>query len=173
MAKSLIAEFETHAPLADAGVKIDFMFAFPDFDESTGEPTNDALTKNGVKALGITRKLPPKDRAKGLGDAEVCLDGYWWDNNDEDDRRALLDHELHHIAVTAKRDDLGRPILKMRKHDVEIGWFHVVAQRHGSTSQERRQAKIIFDCYGQYYWPDITTTSGGRFAKLETAAVQS
>ena len=39
------------------------------------------------------------------------------------ERRALLDHELHHLELKRdkkdriRKDDLGRPLLRMRKHD--------------------------------------------------------
>ena len=51
-------------------------------------------------------------------------------------RRALLDHELCHAAIaTSKKsgepriDALGRPVFRVRKHDVEE--FAEVAKRHG------------------------------------------
>lgn len=167
MVQSILAEFETHRPTVDAGVKLDLLFAFPDFDETTGEPINDALKKNGVKALGITRIVNLKDRTKGLGDAEICLDGYWWERADESEQRALLDHELHHIVPTKKVDDLGRPKLKLRKHDVEFGWFATIAQRHGVHSQERKQAASMVEVYGQFFFPEIIRSTDGRMQRLE------
>lgn len=163
MASHILNEFETHQPLVDAEVKIDFVFAFPDYDATTGEPINDALKHHGVKALGICRKLPLKDRALGRGDAEISIDGHWWEQiASEEQKAALLDHEMHHIAVTEKRDDLGRPILKMRKHDVEIGWFAIIAKRHGLASQERMQAAAIMERAGQYFWPEIAGITSDR-----------
>src|SRR6266576_2416964 len=155
MASSLLKEFESHAPTLAAEVTLDLVFAFPDYDEATGEPINDALKKNGVKALGVTRIVNLKDRAKGLGDAEICLDGHWWETADENEQRALLDHELHHIVPTKKTDDLGRPKLKLRKHDAEFGWFAIIAQRHGIASQERKQAAKMVEIYGQFFFPEI------------------
>lgn len=167
MADALIAEFETHKPLADYKVKIDFLFAWPDYDETTGEPINDALKKNGVKALGVTRKINLADRAKGNGDAEIKLDGPHWDESDERNRRALLDHELYHIVATEKKDDIGRPIIKLRKHDVDVGWFAIIAKRHGIASIERQQAAQIMEQAGQYFWPELIQATDGRFGKLE------
>ncbi len=34
---------------------------------------------------------------------------------------------------------IGRPQLKLRKHDVEVGWFKCVAERNGAASLERIQ----------------------------------
>lgn len=160
LANSILCEFETHQPLLDARVTVDYVFAYPQLDEKSGEPVSDAITKNGVKALGLCRALPLKDRAMGRADAEITLDAYWWDSATEEERRALLDHELHHIAIKIDkrglvRDDLGRPVLQLRKHDFEVGWFKAVAARHGIHSQERLQARQVMCDYGQYFWPEI------------------
>ena len=153
-------EFDSHKPLIDARVKIDFVFAYGDEDEK-GRILNDALRKNGCKALGIARKIPLKDRALGRGDAEIAIDGNWWDFATREEQRALLDHELHHFAIKldkSKRpmfDDLGRPVITLRPHDFEFGWFKVIAERHGIASQERAQAKVMMDNAGQCFWPGI------------------
>ena len=160
MAEQIIGEFISHKPLSEANVKIDFLMAYADVSED-GESKGHALTKNGIKALGITRKLSLKDRAMNRGDAEVCLDGDWWEEATEGQRRALLDHEIHHLEVKVDeegvviRDDLKRPKLRLRKHDVEVGWFAIIAGRHGSNSIEIQQAKSVMDSYGQLFWPSI------------------
>lgn len=170
MAARLMEEFDSHQSLVDNEVRIDFLFAYGDRDETTGGLISNALQKAGMKCLGITRKLPLKDRAKGLGDAEICLDGDYWEEADEPERRSLLDHELQHLVSTLDRDDLGRPIIKLRKHDVEVGWFKEVAARHGNHSQERIQAAKLMDTYGQFFWPGIVESRElSRFRKLETA----
>ena len=157
---SILKAYETHKPLVDCEVTVDYVFAFSDKDEETGEPLNDALTKNGVKALGIARKIPLKDRALGRADAEIAIDGDWWNTASDRERRALLDHELHHLSVKIDKrglvlDDLGRPVIQLRKHDHEIGWFKIIAARHGQHSQEQIQAARMFEDAGQFYWPDI------------------
>ena len=159
MANGLLVEYETHKPLLDARVKIDFVWAFSDKDYD-GNPTNDALRKNGVKALGMARKIPLKDRVLGRGDAEITLDGDWWKEVDKNEQAALLDHELHHLSLKIDkrglvRDDIGRPIIVLRKHDYEFGWFNIIAQRHGKHSQEQIYAASMMDAAGQYYWPNL------------------
>lgn len=163
-----------HEELAARKVKIDYVFAFAERDEVTLEVTGNALTKNGCKALGIARKISLKDRALGRGDAEIAIDGDWWQDADEAERSALLDHELHHLIATEKRDDIGRPIIKLRPHDYEFGWFRVVAARHGSASQERKQARTMMEDSGQYFWGDLTAAtataaSSSRMQSLEVA----
>lgn len=160
MALELLCRFETHKPLLDAKVRIDFVFAWPELDEKTGSPKGDALKHNGVRALGICRKVPLKERAMGRGDAEITLDAYWWESATEPDQMALLDHELHHIDLKLEHglvvnDDLGRPIIKLRPHDFEVGWFKVIAARHGMASQEQQQARKALTDMGQYFWPDV------------------
>jgi hypothetical protein len=163
LAAQLIGRYPDHKPLEAVEIKLDLVFAFADTDEK-GRPLNDALTKNGIKALGITRAVPLKDRALDRGDAEIALDGDWWKTASGDEQAALLDHELHHISLKTdkngniKYDDLNRPLIKLRKHEIEIGWFKCIAERHGSASQERQQAKKIMDGFGQWLWPEIAPT---------------
>lgn len=160
MAEEVLMEFPSYKELLEAKVKIDFLFAYAEVGED-GESKGHALTKHGIRALGICRKLGIKDRVMGRGDAEIAIDGDWWKEATPARRRALLDHELHHLMVKVDddgaviRDDLKRPKLKLRKHDVEVGWFAIVAGRHGSASIEIEQAKAVMDSYGQLFWPAI------------------
>jgi len=163
LAIKLMKQFDDHEPLDAAKVKIDYVFAFGDVNEA-GETVGDAITKNGFRAFGVTKVMPLKDRAMGRGDVEIMLDGDNWRTSNADEQAALLDHELHHISVKADRagniqfDDLGRPLIKLRKHDIEVGWFSLIASRHGTASIERQQAKSIMDGKGQFYWPGIAPT---------------
>lgn len=156
----ILNKYDTHKLVKDLGVKVDLIMAYADLD-GEGFPTGDALKHNGVKALGICRIIPVKQRVMGRGDAEISLDGNHWDDASAEEKAALLDHELHHICIALdkqgapKYDDIGRPKLKMRKHDYQFGWFSIVAVRHGLNSQECKQAQQIMDGAGQFYWPQI------------------
>lgn len=160
LAGEILAEFNSHKPLVDAGVKIDFVFAQPELDEA-GEPKEDAIRHHGRKALGQCKKIPAKQRALGRGDAEITLDRHWWEHTaSEEMQKALLDHELHHLEVKMAddkivRDYLKRPVLVLRKHDWEFGWFDIIAKRHGAASQEVIQARVLTHQSGQLYWPGI------------------
>lgn len=163
MADEILKQYETHQFTVAAGVKIDFVFALASRDDA-GNVTGNALSLHGVRALGICRKIGLKDRAMGRGDAEIALDGDWWATAPEDEQRALLDHELYHICVKVDdrgivTDDLQRPVIGMRKHDVQIGWFGIIAERHGKSSQEQIQATSIREQYGQYFWPTMDVLS--------------
>jgi len=159
--RTLLALYPEHEVLRNAKVRFDVVFAYPEYD-GHGEPKGPAMVERGRKILGKTRKIPLKDRALGRGDVEICLDGHFWDKvGSEADKMALLDHELHHISVktsgigTIQTDDLERPLIQLRQHDVEVGWFAVIARRHGRASQEVQQAKWIMDNAGQLFWPDL------------------
>lgn len=173
MAAEIFSRFETHQMLIDAKVRIDYVFAYGDRDDD-GQLVNDALKKNGVRALGLTRKIPLKDRALNRGDAEIALDGDWWSDAGDEEKKALLDHELHHLIVKVDErgivtDDLGRPLLKLRPHDYDFGFFAVIAARHGSHSQEQKQAKLLMDNHGQYFFPGITPTVDAESTRQTSA----
>src|SRR5437773_6555561 len=93
LASELLCKYDSHKPVVDGRVRIDFVFAVPDLDED-GMPMTGALKKNGVQARGICRKVGPKDRALGRGDAEIALDHHWWTQiASEEQKSALLDHQ--------------------------------------------------------------------------------
>src|SRR5512138_1793523 len=96
IADAIINSQEFHAPLAKHKVKIDYVFAYGDRDDDH-VLIGDAITKNGMRVLGVTRKLPLKDRAMGRGDAEITIDHDWWEDATDSEKAALLDHELTHI----------------------------------------------------------------------------
>ena len=173
MASSLLRGFESHKPLVAAKVTIDFLYAYADRDNK-GNRKNDALVLHGYPALGICKKTSLKDRAKGNGDAEILLDGDWWKEATDEQQRALLDHELHHLFFTGDLDDLDRPILSIRQHDFNFGWFKIIAERHGAASQEQMQAAVMMESSGQYFWPSIrgAISGGSRTAKLELRSAQ-
>lgn len=179
IASKILAKFVTHEPLVRAQVKVDFIFAHPPVD-ADGFVTGDALKKNGVKALGLCRVIPLKDRAMGRGDVEISIDHPWWTDATDAEREALLDHELHHAEVKVKngviqRDDLHRPLIKLRKHDVEVGWFDIIALRHGESSMERIQAKKLFDNVGQLYWPEVAGATDSQLQNhgVDTVTIKS
>ena len=164
LSNEILCQFPTHKPLLDAKVKIDFVFAFADEDDH-GNPKNSAISHGGYPALGVARIVKLKDRALGHGDAEITLDANWWEGQigqvGQKLQRALLDHELHHLEVKTDKhgrleyDDIKRPLLKMRKHDFQFGWFTAIAERHGNCSMEQVQAQLMMSKAGQFYWPEL------------------
>lgn len=159
MADELIKTVEPLNWIREVGVKIDYVWAYGARDED-GKLVGEAIKHHGVKALGLCRIVSLKDRAKGLGDCEIVLDKDWWDTVDDEERRAVIDHELTHLQLKKGTDDLGRPKLKLRKHDHQFGFFTSVAQRHGQYSQERIQAASMLEEAGQFYWPSLIEQQG-------------
>lgn len=157
----VLTKHENYQELLDAKVKIDLLFAYPPKDKDGKYSDADALTHDGHKALGLARIVNLRDRTKGCGDCEITMDGLHWEDAPEKEREALMDHELYHFIVRKDqdnvilRDDLERPKIKLRHHDVQFGWFKEVAKRNGEHSQERMQAKAMMDNGGQYFWPVI------------------
>lgn len=160
IANGVLCRHETHKPLLNAKVKIDYLFARACADEDNA-PIDIPIKVRGHRAWAQCRIINLKDRAKGNADAEILIDGDHWDRISLPEQEAILDHELHHLSVIVSRqgavrtDDLNRPKLKLRKHDIEFGWFTVVAERNGEHSVERQQAKSLMDNAGQYYWPEL------------------
>lgn len=159
LANEILCEFPTHKPLLDAKVKIDYVFAFAKVD-GHGNPVGAAIRVGGYQALGMAKIIRLKDRSLGRGDGEITLDGDWWNKTDVKKHRALLDHELHHFQVKIDRrglvrDDLNRPVLVMRRHDYDFGWFKIIAERHGEHSCECHQAAQMMAESGQLFWPEI------------------
>lgn len=160
MSESIIAKH--HKELDALGVTIDFVFAYADENEE-GEKTGPAIVHNGYPADGLCKKQPLLNRLLGTADALILLDGDRWDNRSEEEQAALLDHEINHLEVAHKadgeviRDKVNRPKLKMRLHDVQAGWFEVIAKRHGMASGEVQQAQQIASM-GQTFMPFLDTS---------------
>lgn len=141
--------------LREAKVSFDLLFAVA---SELGEP---ALKKNGVPALAIIKVNSLEDRAKGMNDATIKIDGAKWGEMRETERLSLIDHELYHLVVVRskkskaiKRDDLGRPKLKLRPHDFEIGGFAEIIERHKQNAHEAMAvyAATTNYCQGVFPW---------------------
>lgn len=139
-----------HSDLRDAGVTFDVLFAWAPKDEND-DPKGPAIKVNGRAAQACIRQTNLKERAAGRADVEITIDALAWDERGPSKRDALIDHELTHLEFKQdktggiKRDDLHRPVFKMREHDFEVGWFKDVAERHGSEAIEVEQAAVLMD----------------------------
>lgn len=175
---------EKHHPhLAAFDVNVACVFAYAKVNNE-GIRVGCAVTCGGYQALAKIRVLNLKDRALGRGDAEIVIDGDQFPDFTEARQRALLDHELEHLEVVwevtppssnlsagvPETDDAGRPKLRLRKHDWQIGGFKAVAQRHGDDSFERSHAKYLVDEYGQYLFDFAAGPDAGRVAVRDAAA---
>lgn len=176
VASTLIALY--HQDVTDAEVRIDYLFAHGARDEKTDEIVGPAISKDGYEAAGMCRIVNLKDRVKGMGDAEILIDGDLWPKLTADQQQALVDHELAHIEVRRDKagniltDDIMRPLLRIRKHDRQMGWFDDIARRHGAASFEVKQFVAIVDEEGQTYMPFVDERVRDAVAILKSAAAK-
>lgn len=149
-----------HPELFNLEVTVDCLIAYGTRNE-TGFLTSPALTKNGVQCAGLVRITNLKDRVKGMADVEMLIDGDQLDDWNREELSAIIDHELTHVELNTDKegnprgDDIGRPQLKLRKHDYEFGFFNSVARRHGESSAECRNCRqwLEMDQTVQLYLP--------------------
>lgn len=145
-----------HPDLFAAEVKVDCLLALPPVDRN-GDATGPAVSVGGYPCLASIRVVNLRDRAKRMGDAEILIDSEEWEVLREDQKEALIDHELTHLQLRVNdkgaliRDDLGRPKITMRLHDHQAGWFDEVAKRHGQASVEVQQFARVKEAYEQQW----------------------
>lgn len=177
-AKKLIKKY--HEGLSKARVRIDFLFVTTDGEDGC------ALKCNGYPAAAVASIVPQKYRVatgrkgSGAADARVIIDKDAWTELTDKQKDALLDHEIQHFEVvmeaesgTIALDGNDRPKLRLRKHDVSIGWFTVVAQRHGEHSGEVMQARAMIENTATIFLPGFEFTAKqtpGQKAKAAKAS---
>lgn len=128
-----------HKDLFVTGVTVQVLFYHHD------EP----LKLRGIRAYAYIKLTNLKERALGQRDATIVVDHASWEIMDDDRRVALVDHELYHLALCKDKDgknatdDLHRPKMRLRKHDIEVGWFVEIAREHRAASIEVLQATEI------------------------------
>ena len=173
-----------HRVLAVHQVKVDVIVIAKEDDEGGISP---ALKDRGYPAAGKVEIVPMKrralrttgDRPHTPGDAIITLDASTWEELDDAEREALIDHELEHLAIVAapktsatglveidptsapdnekflgvpRYDDLGRPKLRLRKHDWQLGGFRSIAARHGANALDVQAVHACRDEAGQWFW---------------------
>ncbi len=130
-----------HPGLHDAGVELTILFARAARD-ADGNMTGPAITVGGYPAYALIKVCSLKDRVGGLKDAVLLLDGDQWVDVYEEMANAIIDRELTRLEVKldktgkTKLDDVGRPVLGLRKYDILISGFRECADRHKGDSLE-------------------------------------
>lgn len=131
--------------LKDAGVRVDLLSVADDDPE-----VEHALKVRGIPAYGCCKAVDIKGRTMGRGDAEITIDEAKYITLPDATKDALLAHELNHIELQigkkgkVKLDCMRRPKIKMRAHDIEIGWFMNIAEKFGSASIEVKQSTQMY-----------------------------
>jgi len=98
---------------------------------------------DGRQTLGRCKKATALDRELMDWDFVILLQQEFWQSEavTDEQRDALLDHELCHAAVKEDpysndplRDDRGRIVYRIRKHDLEE--FAAIAARYGTWKRD-------------------------------------
>lgn len=132
------------------------------------------LKLHGYPCAAMVQIVSYEKRFQGFPDAMITVDKIEWDDLDDDERAAVIDHELEHLAISRDKhgqprtDDLGRPKLKMRLHDVQLGVFDSVIRRHGDAALDTQVVRACHERYRQMslQWgddmgPQTDPTEGG------------
>jgi len=141
-------EEQYHQRLRDVHVTYDILLAYADPDAKNPAPP---VSFGGYPAAATVRINGLKQRAQGLADVLLTIDGDGWGCLKPEEKRALLDHELAHLVVATKGlevayDDLGRVRLKIRKHDWQIGGFDEIVSRHREHALELQACQGAIRC---------------------------
>lgn len=141
-------EEQCHQRLRDVHVTYDILLAYADPDAKKPAPP---VSFGGYPAAATVRINGLKQRAQGLADVLLTIDGDGWGCLTSEEKRALLDHELTHLAIATKGlevayDDLGRVRLKCRKHDWQIGGFDEIVSRHREHALELQACRGAVRC---------------------------
>ncbi len=122
-------------------------------EDDKGKP---AIRAHGHACAGKIKLVKPEDRAadQGVPDIRIFLDGRRWEKLSARRRQALLHHELSHIALRldkrsgeVKRDDYGRPRLRLKLDDWLLTGFRATAEIFGEDALEvqslRKVAEVL------------------------------
>lgn len=153
----LTAEYPSIAQMQPS-LQIGVLFA------ETDKPGKPALTKGGLPITAQIRVVSEEGRAAGGPDVLLVIDSDRWTYQSNEERYSLIHHELHHLIPVnllpaldggscCEIDSLGRPKIKIRKHDFEIGGFNLIVERYGDSSAEWKAVKQVYTEYHQTLLP--------------------
>lgn len=134
----------------EIGVQFNLILAHGPVSKS-GARTGPAIVLHGNPAAATVKVNSLKDRVKGLKDVTIEIDGDKWPEWTQDEREAVIDHELYHLEShknadgTTEVDDCGRPSLSLRKHDFHFGGFREIALRHGDDAFETKAVQQAYE----------------------------
>ncbi len=124
-------------------------------EDDKGKP---ALKSHGHACAGKIKLVKPEDRAadQGVPDIRIFLDRRRWDKLTSRRRQALLHHELSHVAIRhdkrsgeIKRDDYGRPRLRLKLDDWLLTGFRETAEIFGEDALEIQSLRKVADLLQQ------------------------
>jgi hypothetical protein len=151
VAEAVISREGSLKDIREAEVTYDFLMA--------RNPEGPAVKLHGYDCTAIIKINSYKDRVQGKADCTIVVDESEWDRMGREEREGLLHHEFLHLevvrdktkdkktgAVTVhgpKTDDAGRPKLKMRLHDFQVGIFKETAEKYRDKSVDVQQIEPL------------------------------
>jgi hypothetical protein len=155
-----------HPELHEVEARVSGLVAHPDeSDADAGPPEKDddgresylALKERSIPVCGTVKVVGQLQRAAGLADALVILDGFWWNHLDWSDRRkeAEVWKQLARLAVkrykegAVKSDDGGRPKLEIRPPTIFLAVDAAVLRRYGDVLPEARVLEELAQSWQQ------------------------
>lgn len=103
----------------------------------------------GLPLAAITKKLPPRERDVYGYDVEIRVFKDSWRRKNKKKQRITIWHELKHIDVEQgenfkpNRDDDGRILFNLRKHDVFVATFEDEIKKFGLQGRDVSDATIL------------------------------
>jgi len=157
--KVLVAECQQIAGMQPE-IIIETLFAF---ESKPGKP---ALTKGGYPCVGMIRVVTEEHRAAAAPDVILTLDGYRWSKLSSEEQYAVIHHELYHLVPVNLKpatgdakgwycavDGLGRPKIRLRRHDWQIGGFNKIVELHGDHAIEWQEVERVHEAFHQRLLP--------------------
>lgn len=122
---------------------------------ASGAENASSVQLHGYDCAAVIKVVAYDQRVDSRRDAEIKIDQRTWDEITEPQQRALLDHEITHLELViddktgiVKTDDAGRPKLRLRLHDWQLGGFRSISQRYGPDALEVMEARKFQERYG-------------------------
>lgn len=162
LAEDVIASFDEFEPIrtsvADAGLSIEYVFETRPFDPAKDEFKTHVIAK--------VTKAPPLWSSLTGHHLVVQFRRWFWERFDDEQRRAVLHHELSHVEVD-EPDDHGRIPVSLRPHDVED--FAQTMLRFGPVIPGRSRFIKAYALWAAEH-PDAAITSGTEVRPAEVEA---
>lgn len=160
-----------HDDLTKSRARIDAIFVTTDGDG--GNPVRD----KDILSIVHPAIVPARYRGGMKADAVLLIDREMWDELTDKQQDAWLDHGLTHLQAvitenTVATDGNDRPKLRLRVHDVTLGFFSSVAKRHGENSPEVMACRAMIENMSSIFLPGFEFTAKplpGQRKKTEKA----
>jgi hypothetical protein len=155
-----------HPDLVAAGATVSLLWASNDKGPS--------VKLHGRPCCAVVWVNSLRDRIEGKRDATIEVSAEWWQAATPEERDSVMDHELYHLVPergpdipdheevegspgelrkvwrpSYKLDEVGRPALRLKLHDWDLGGFAEIVRRHGPAAIERQAFLGVAKAYEQ------------------------